>query len=651
MLDRLSIGAKIHIPLIASIVIGMSLILVSSYFSLIEIEEDVYHKEERNLGVYLKNQLATKFDIGLSNAINISKNGTVIDALKTENRELALQSLSALAKEFKENTDYHNIKIHIHTADVKSFLRHWKPKKNGDDLSGFRHTILHVKKTQKPFSAVEVGRAGMVIRGLAPIVSEGAYLGSVEFIQGFNSVVNNAKSDTDADVLILMNQELLSLSTLLDKAPKTAHYVLSQKEEGSNQQLLKEIGALDLSHNDTSFSTENYFVVKQPIKDFEDKVIGYAVIAKPIKIVESSIKDAESGLIMQIVIMSVIDIIIVAALIFILRYVLSLPMHEFEVRMKDISEGESDLTQQLNVRSKDEIGIVAKYINAFINRTHSIVSDSKRSLEVNSETSKQLLGNVEAIMKGIEEQQHLVSNTVGKNRDVKDSIAKTVEFTKQSENDISNANNQLQSASTDFMGLMTTLQESAQSELEMAHKLETLTGEVEQTKQILEVISDIADQTNLLALNAAIEAARAGEHGRGFAVVADEVRKLAERTQKSLSEITATVNVIVQSIIEISEEMNADSKTVQELLENSEIVKTRIESTGTIMNRAVEISSSVVSQNVQVLESVEDVTNNIDGINNISTENRNSAEEIVRKTHQLSGVVRELGDKLNRFKT
>ena len=318
---------------------------------------------------------------------------------------------------------------------------------------------------------------------------------------------------------------------------------------------------------------------------------------------------------------------------------------------QDLARGEGDLTKRVEVQSNDEIKDVASNINEFIHKVHMSVDVAKKSSFENSSVANELSSTAILVGTNVDKSVEIVKSTTHNatqtNTQIKESISDAI----ASKQEMIEANEMLNCAKDEIVVLTSKVQNSVELELELANKIEELSLETAKVKDVLVIISDIADQTNLLALNAAIEAARAGEHGRGFAVVADEVRKLAERTQKTLAEINVTISIIVQSTNSASDEMSTNSKQMQELSAISADVEKQIESTTEIVNKATLASDKTVQDFELTGVQVNEILSGIEDINSISLQNATSVEEIASASEHLNKMTEDLSSKLEQFRT
>jgi methyl-accepting chemotaxis protein len=316
-----------------------------------------------------------------------------------------------------------------------------------------------------------------------------------------------------------------------------------------------------------------------------------------------------------------------------------------------VASEHNDLNKVINIDARDETGIMARCINMFISELKSTISDAKDSSKINQNHAVSMKDITKTTEKRVHDEFEIASQTIKQAH----SIQALVEISNQNFSDtkrnMQESNALLNDAKNEIYRLIESVHHSVHLEHEMNAKLEQLSSETQQIKSVLVVIGDIADQTNLLALNAAIEAARAGEHGRGFAVVADEVRKLAERTQKSLTEINTTINIIVQSVADASEQMKNNANNIESLSDISKHVEANINTTVETMDKTNELSQKNAQSSQEIATHTNDMLVKIQSISTISRENDLSMRELSSIADKLYSSSEELNTKLEYFRT
>ena len=333
------------------------------------------------------------------------------------------------------------------------------------------------------------------------------------------------------------------------------------------------------------------------------------------------------------------------------KFSITKPLNELILRATNLSSGDGDLTRKLEVVGKDEIAKASEAINKFIEKVRVLIAQAKDISNENSSIANELSSTSVQTGRGVENSSKIVESAGKDCAEIQSYMKDSIEVAKGGKDDLQKALTYVDETLNTISNLSSEIAQTSDIENQMAGKIEQLSRDAEQVKSVLVVINDIADQTNLLALNAAIEAARAGEHGRGFAVVADEVRKLAERTQKSLTEINATINVIVQAINESSEQMSINSKQISELTGVANNAQNTIRDMSDIMRSAIGLSDKTIEDYIKTGKDIDDIVKSMEGISQISSQSARSVEEIASAAEHLNKMTDALNAKLGEFRT
>jgi len=373
-------------------------------------------------------------------------------------------------------------------------------------------------------------------------------------------------------------------------------------------------------------------------------------IDQQVAAVRTRVREDISSSLIQITVVSLISILVLAMMSMLVANTILKPLKQTNAALKDIAQGDADLTQRLDDSGSDELAELAGNFNAFTASIQSMVQELARTVDDLHSVVKAVANNASGTSRNADQQNHETSSVAAAMHEMlaaAQEVANSAASGAGSARDGADQAEQGRDILSNAIGVIDGLSREVENGSAV---MQTLVDEADEIGSVLDVIRDIADQTNLLALNAAIEAARAGEQGRGFAVVADEVRTLASRTQNSTEEI--------QKMIERLQQGTQDAVKVMETIRHSgETSVAESRSAADALQLAASAIHDISSLNTQIAAAteeqtatIEDINRSVQAISDLAEETRGQAEQSSSSGEHLEHTGQHLQTLIKRFR-